>query len=39
KDYETPSSVQKISVTQDGRLSMWPAGFFDQSIVDKRELL
>ena len=39
KDYETPSSVQKISVTQDGRLSMWPAGLFDQSIVDKRELL
>ena len=39
KDYETPSSVQKISVAQDGRLSMWPAGFFDQSIANKRELL
>lgn len=39
KDYETPSSVQKISVAKDGRLSKWPAGFFDQSLVDKRELL
>lgn len=39
KDYESPSSVQKISVAQDGRLSKWPAGFFDQSLMDKRELL
>lgn len=38
-DYETPSTVEAIHVAEDGKLDKWPEGFFDQSLINKRDLL
>lgn len=38
-DYESPSSVETISISPDGKLSQWPEGFFDQTLIDNMELV
>ena len=37
--YEKESTIKKITVDQAGNLSEWPKDFFDQSIVDAKDLM
>lgn len=38
-DFEHETTIQSPTLFQDGKLSVWPKGFFDQSVIDKMELL
>lgn len=38
-DFEHETTIQSPKLLQDGKLSFWPKGFFDQSVIDKMELL
>jgi predicted ATPase len=39
EDYESETKIETPELQQDGKLSFWPKGFFDQSILNKAELL
>ena len=38
QDFEHETTVESPELYQDGKLSFWPRGFFDQSFMDKLEL-
>ncbi len=38
-DFEHETTIESPRLLQDGKLSFWPKGFFDQSVIDKMELL
>lgn len=38
-NFEHETTIQSPKLLQDGKLSFWPKGFFDQSVIDKMELL
>lgn len=38
-DFEHETTIQSPELLQNGKLSFWPKGFFDQSVIDKMELL
>ncbi len=37
--FEDATTIQSPKLLQNGKLSFWPKGFFDQSVIDKMELL
>lgn len=37
--FETETSIESPELLQDGKLSFWPEGFFDQSMINMEELL
>lgn len=39
KDFEHETTIESPRLLQNGKLSFWPKGFFDQSVIDKMELL
>jgi predicted ATPase len=39
KDYESETEVETPLLQNDGKLSFWPKGFFDQGVLNKAKLL
>jgi predicted ATPase len=39
QDPDTAAIVETPELLEDGRLSFWPKGFFDQNMLNKAELL
>jgi predicted ATPase len=37
--YDSETTIESPVLKQDGKLSYWPEGFFDQSLINKAELL
>jgi predicted ATPase len=39
ESYESETKIESPVLKQDGKLSYWPKGFFDQSLINKADLL
>jgi predicted ATPase len=39
ENYESETKIETPILSEDGKLSFWPTGFFDQSMINKAELL
>jgi predicted ATPase len=39
ESYDSETKIESPVLKQDGKLSYWPEGFFDQSLINKAELL
>jgi predicted ATPase len=39
ENYESETKIETPILREDGKLSFWPKGFFDQGVLNKAELL